>query len=110
EQPLLVMEFLGTQCGWLAAATALAREANHPAPHAILVPERPANADTLVEELRRAYHKHGYVVAVTTEGAHDTAGNSLHGDALTALLGERLGLAGRCDKPGSLARVTQSAV
>lgn len=110
EEPLLVLEFLGAQTGWLAAATILARDAVHPAPHAILVPERAVNLEALTDELRRAYQKYGYVVAVTTAGAKDTEGRSLNGAALTALMSERLGIAGRCDQPGSTARVAQAAV
>ncbi|HVF09599.1 MAG TPA: 6-phosphofructokinase [Abditibacteriaceae bacterium] len=110
EEPLLVFECLGAQTGWLAAATALARDAHNPAPHAILVPERPVALETLVEDLQRAYHKYGYVVAVTTEGAQDTSGNALDGPALTAILSKRLNIAGRYDRPGSLARVGQAAV
>lgn len=110
EEPLLVLELLGAQTGWLAASTVLARDAQNPAPHAVLVPERPVNLETLTDELRRAYQKYGYVVAITTEGAKDTDGNSLNGDTLTRVMSERLGLAGRCDKPGALARVAQSFV
>lgn len=110
EEPLLVLELLGETTGWLAAASAFARDASNPAPHAVLVPERPVDLDGLTEELRRAYHKYGYVVVATSVGARDTQGNALNGPALTAILSERLGLAGRCDSPGSLARVAQASV
>ena len=110
EQPLLVLELQGAQTGWLAAATTFAHDAQNPAPHAVLVPEKPVNTEALVEELQRAYHKYGYVVAVTSEGAKDTHGNALNGTALTALLSERLSLPGRLDSPGSLASVAQSFV
>ena len=106
EEPLLVIEYHGKQCGWLAAATALARDENRTAPHAILLPEKPVDAEQVVDELRRAYLKYDYVVAVTTAGAKSTDGASLDGDHLLALLKERLGLAGRLDRPGTLAQVT----
>jgi 6-phosphofructokinase 1 len=54
EEPLLVVEFLGQQSGWLAAASALGRDATSPAPHAVLVPERAVNLEALTDELRRA--------------------------------------------------------
>jgi 6-phosphofructokinase 1 len=110
EEPLLVLEVLGRHSGWVAAASALGRDAGSPAPHAVLVPERPANLEVLTDELRRAYQKYGYAVAVTTESAKDSDGNALNGDALCAVMSERLGIAGRCDKPGSLARVAQAAI
>jgi ATP-dependent phosphofructokinase / diphosphate-dependent phosphofructokinase len=110
EEPLLVLEFLGQNTGWLAASSALARDASGMAPHAILTPEKPVDLEQLTDELRRAYQKWGYAVCATSEGAKSTDGQNLSGDALTSLLSQRLGLAARCDKPGSLARVGQAAV
>lgn len=110
EEPVIVLEFLGQNSGWLAASSALARDGQNPAPHAVLVPEKAVNTEALIDEVRRAYQKYGSAVAVTSEGAKDTAGNSLNGEALTALLAQNLGVAVRYDKPGSLARVGQSAV
>lgn len=110
EEPLLVIEYLGAQCGWLAAATALGREESRPAPHAILVPEKAVNLDQLVDELRRAYLKFDYAVVVTTQGAKATDGTALDGANLLNILQERLNLAGRLDKPGSLAQTTQAAL
>jgi 6-phosphofructokinase 1 len=47
---------------------------------------------------------------VTTEGSTDSAGISLAGEALAALLQEKIGVPARCDRPGSLARVSQNSV
>ena len=110
EEPLIVLEYLGSQTGWLAAAAALARDEQNPAPHVVLVPERPVDLETVTDELRRAYQKYGYAVAVTTEGAKDTAGNSLDGPTLAATMSQSLGVPARYDRPGTLARVSQSAV
>lgn len=110
EEPILVQEYLGEKTGWLPAAAALARDGQNAAPHAILFPERPVDAEIVVDTVRRAYQKYGYAMIVTAEGATDTAGHSLAGAPLTQLLAERLELPVRYDKPGSLARVTQSAV
>lgn len=110
EEALLVVEIGGRENGWAAAASILARDSNNPAPHAILVPERAVNLETLTDELRRAYQKYGYAVCVTSEGAKDSGGNSLAGDALCALMSEKLGVVGRCDRPGAMARVAQSAI
>jgi 6-phosphofructokinase 1 len=110
EEPILVQEYLGAQSGWLPAAAALARDAVSRAPHAILFPERAVEAEAVVDVARRAYQKHGYAMVVTAEGAQDTAGQSLAGAELAQLLTARLELPVRLDRPGSLARVTQSAV
>lgn len=110
EEPLLVVELPGRESGYIAAAASLARDSHNSAPHAILVPERAVDLEALTDEMRRAYQKWGYAVCVTSEGAKDTEGNALTGDSLLALLTERLGIAGRADRPGSLARVAQWAV
>lgn len=110
EGPLLVLELPGEKSGWVAAASVLARDAANPAPHAVLVPERAVNVETLTDELRRAYQKYGYAVVVTTEGARDLSGNSLSGDALCVQMTQALGIAGRCDRPGSLSRVAQGSI
>ena len=110
EEPIVVLELPGTDSGFLAAAAVLARDAVNPAPHSILVPEATPTRDDVVDELRRAYQKYGYAVVVTTEGSRDAAGTSLDGDTLASLLEEKIGVTARCDKPGSLARVSQAAV
>ena len=109
-EPLLVIEYPGAACGWLAAATALGREEGRPAPHSILVPEKAVNLEQLVDELRRAHLKYDYAVVVTTPGAKATDGTALDGASLLPILQERLHLAGRLDKPGSLAQTTFSAL
>lgn len=110
EEPVTVVEILGAQTGWLAASTALARDAAQPAPHAILVPEKAVDQEALVDELRRAYQKYGYVVVVTTTGARDTAGRSLDGRSLAALVGEQLNVATRLESWGATARSSQANV
>lgn len=110
DGPLLVLELPGEKSGWVAAASVLARDAGNPAPHCVLVPEREVNVELLTDELRRAYQKYGYAVVVTTESVKDTSGNSLGGDALCAQMTQALGIAGRCDRPGSLSRVAQSSI
>lgn len=110
EEPILVVEALGARSGWLAAASALARDSEQSAPHAIVLPERAPQRAALVDELRRAYQKHGYAVAVTTEGARDEAGNSLDGAALSALLSEEIGVASRWEKWGATTRSSENYV
>ena len=110
ENPIVVLEIPGKESGFLAAASLLARDTQNPAPHCILVPESPVNLENVVDEMRRAYQKYGSAVAVTTEGVRDENGAALGGDALAALLQEKIGVGAACDKPGNLARVSQSSV
>lgn len=104
EEPLLVVEILGEKAGWLAASSALARDEQHPAPHAIVLPERAPQREAIVDELRRAYQKWGYAVAVTTQGARDASGNALDGQALSTLIASELGVPARLEKWGATAR------
>jgi 6-phosphofructokinase 1 len=110
EEPVLVLEVPGAHAGWLAASAALAQDSANSAPHVVLVPERAVDVEVVVDELRRAYQKYGFAVAVTTESVKDTQGNTLDGAALKALLSDRLGVAGRFEKPGSLVSVNQSSI
>ena len=100
EEPIVVLEFGGAGAGWLAAATALARDEFNSAPHAILLPERQVDLDEMVEEMRRAHQKHGCVVVVTTDAARDKNGNALDAASLTEQLSTRLNLPARYDKLG----------
>lgn len=110
QEPILVVETPGERSGWLAAASALARDENQSAPHAIILPERAPQRAALVDELRRAYQKHGYAVAVTTEGARDEAGNPLDGASLSALLSEEIGAASRWIKWGATVRSSENYI
>ena len=100
EEPIVVLEFGGAGAGWLAASTALARDEFNSAPHAILLPERDTDVDELIEEMRRAHQKYGYVVVVTSDGAKDKAGDALDAATLTEQLSDKLNLPARYDRLG----------
>ncbi|BCM91967.1 pyrophosphate--fructose 6-phosphate 1-phosphotransferase [Abditibacteriota bacterium] len=106
EEPLVVLEIGGAGAGWLAAATALARDEMNSAPHSILLPERPVDVDELIEETRRATQKFGYALLVTTDGAQSKEGDQLNGPALADILADRLNLPSRWDKIGLIASVS----
>ncbi|SDE66412.1 diphosphate--fructose-6-phosphate 1-phosphotransferase [Sporomusa acidovorans] len=63
-----IIEVMGRSVGWLAAAAGLAK--NHPAasPHLIYLPEQPFDENEFISEIKRAYEKYGFVVAVVGEG------------------------------------------
>ncbi|HEY7780381.1 MAG TPA: diphosphate--fructose-6-phosphate 1-phosphotransferase [Ktedonobacterales bacterium] len=126
--PVKVIEVMGRDAGWLAAAAALGKEREEDAPHLIYVPERPFVPTRFLEDVRRAHERYGYVVAVVTEtvrdergqplgavGAQgvDAFGHQLLGGAAQALVGmvrEELGLRARFDRPGDLQRMASSCV
>lgn len=119
-----VIETMGRDTGWIAAATVLARERDKDAPHLIYLPERPFIKERFLEDVGRIYKGLGHVVITVGEGIKDTEGRTLveskkevdvdtfgHaqrggvGEYLCALITSELGLKARADKPGTIQRV-----
>jgi 6-phosphofructokinase 1 len=117
--PVSVIEVLGRNAGWLAAATLAARRDPDDAPHLIYVPEAPLSAERFLGDVQSVYDRLGWVVAAVSEGVTDEHGESwgsaggrvsvdgfghpLPGDVaanLAALIKSRLGLRARSEKPG----------
>ncbi|MFN8515215.1 MAG: diphosphate--fructose-6-phosphate 1-phosphotransferase [Chloroflexia bacterium] len=128
QYPVKIIEVMGRNAGWVAAACALARDDARDAPQLIFLPERPpASMDAVLGEIEAAQREHGYCVAIVPETLHDANGQHLSGgerafvDAfghayfpgLGPLLAERskrdLGLPARYDKPGTMARMAMMA-
>ena len=64
----VVYQTIGRDAGWLAAATALAKESEEDAPHLIYMPERPFDRDRFLEDARKCVEKYGWVSIVVSEG------------------------------------------
>lgn len=122
--PIKLIEVMGRDAGWLAAAASLGREDESGAPQLICVPERPLDVDRFVARIEEVYRSQGYAVAVVAETVRDLAGrpigtkNEIQGtdpfghptiagaaQALTALVGRALGVKARFDKPGTIGRM-----
>ena len=71
---VFVMEVMGRNAGWLAAATGLAGASTDEAPHLILFPEVPFDRKTFVAEVRRVVDRVGYCVVAASEGIRDARG------------------------------------
>lgn len=126
--PVKIIEVMGRDAGWLAAAAALGKERDEDAPHLIYVPERPFAPTTFLADVRRAHQAYGYVVVVIAETVRDESGRSLGeighqgedafghrllGGAAQALVGlvrDELGLRARFDRPGDLQRMSSACV
>ena len=69
-----ILEVMGRNTGWLAAATILAK--NHPdeAPHLIYVPEHAFNEDQFLADVQTIHRRLGYVFVVVSEGIKDEQG------------------------------------
>jgi 6-phosphofructokinase len=119
--PICVLEVLGRNSGWVAAATSLARADADDAPHLIYLPERRVSLDQIASDVDRVYQRLKRVVVAVCEGQRDTSGavfgaqmdraqSAVHalasnlGHTLANALTERLGLRARAEKPGLVAR------
>ena len=120
--PVTIIEVMGRDSGWLAASSALARREERDAPHVICVPEAPVLEDLFVDQMENAYRAFGFAVAVVAENARgpsgvlggekepwyvDDFGHAYYdGPAryLAGLIGRRLGVRARYEKPGTIQR------
>ena len=121
-----ILEVMGRNAGWVAAASALARRAPDDPPHLIYVPERPVSAAQVTQQVQQAYQRHGFVLIVTTETIRNEQGEPwarrtgddgfghprLVGAAeqLGLLIEQKLGLKTRFNKPGTLQRAAGTCV
>ena len=126
--PVKVIETMGRNAGWLAAASALGKRHEDNPPHIILMPEQAFNADRFLAQVDTVYRNIGYVIIVASETVHDEQGISLgtagqvgqdafqhpllSGAAqyLVELVKQHLKLRARFDKPGDLQRMASNSI
>jgi 6-phosphofructokinase 1 len=128
-QPVTILEVIGRSIGWLAAATALAKEREADAPHLIYLPERPFHAEKFLADLDQIVTKHGWAIVVATEGIRNPDGSLVYelkdathldplarpmtggvGQFMANLVGEKLKMRCRTEKPGLIARAAMTQV
>lgn len=116
-----IVEAMGRNAGWIAAASALARKDQKDAPHLIYLPERPFNEEEFLEDVKKLYDELGGVVVVVSEGLKNKEGESIvppifeteraiyYGDVsahLASLVIKKLGIKARSEKPGISGRAS----
>lgn len=125
--PIKVIEVMGRDAGWLAAASILGRRDEREAPHVVCVPERPVKLDDFIAAMAAAYRRYGYAVAVVAETVRDESGQAIGrrnevraadafghptlagaAQALSTAVGGALGVKARFDKPGTLQRMSMA--
>lgn len=114
-----IVEAMGRNAGWIAAATALARKNPGDAPHLIYLPERPFDEEAFLRDVKALHERQGGVVVVVSEGLKNRDGQPIvpplfqtgravyYGDVsayLAELVIRRLGVKARSEKPGLLGR------
>jgi 6-phosphofructokinase len=126
--PITIIEVMGRDTGWLAASAALAKQSERDAPHVIGLPEVPVEESRFIDLMENTYRRYGFAVAViaeNTRGPEGVLGNQsdpwfvddfghpyYDGPAryLAALVGQRLKIRARYEKPGTIQRSFMSAV
>lgn len=126
--PVKIIEVMGRDAGWLAAASALGKSRPEDPPHIICFPERPIDRQRFLQNVRDAHRAFGYVVVVVAETVRDENGHPLGASGsqgtdafghpllggaaqqLVALVSGELGLRARFDKPGDLQRMSSTCV
>jgi ATP-dependent phosphofructokinase / diphosphate-dependent phosphofructokinase len=126
--PVKIIECMGRDAGWLAAAAALGKRDAGDAPHIILMPEHAFQEQRFLSRVEAVYRRVGYVVVVVAEAIHDEKGEALGAagqvgaDAfqhpllsgaaqyLVGLVTAQLKLRARFDKPGDLQRMASNSV
>lgn len=128
-QPVSIFETLGRDVGWLAASSTLAKADADDAPHLVYVPEVPFSQDTFLGDVDSVVSRLGWAVVVVSEGIRDAEGVPVfeqkipsHGNVvnrpliggvaqyLSGVVGEKLGLRCRSEKPGLIGRSCTSLV
>ncbi|KAA3649439.1 MAG: 6-phosphofructokinase [Proteobacteria bacterium] len=71
---IFVMEVMGRNCGWLAAATVLARQAPDDPPHLILLPEVPFDPAVFLARVEACVDRLGYCAISAAEGVRNRDG------------------------------------
>jgi len=128
-QPVTILEVIGRSIGWLAAATALAKDRDADAPHLIYLPEKPFYAEKFLADLDQIVTKYGWAIVVATEGIRNPDGSLVYelkdathldplarpmtggvGQFMANLVGEMLKIRCRTEKPGLIARAAMTQV
>lgn len=74
---VFVLEVMGRDAGWIAAASGLAGEGADAPPHVILFPERAFDAKTFLTKVKATVEKVGYCTVVASEGVRGGDGKLL---------------------------------
>jgi 6-phosphofructokinase 1 len=70
-----VMEVMGRNAGWIAAATGVAHRSADDAPHLIYLPEVPFRVEQFITDCKQVHKDLGRVFVVAGEGINDGEGN-----------------------------------
>lgn len=75
--PVVIMEVMGRNAGWMTASTALARRQEGDAPNLIYVPEAPWNRERFLDDVRRTCDRWGWCFIAVSVGVKNEDGEFL---------------------------------
>ena len=121
-----ILETMGRNSGWLAAASTILKETDDDPPHIVCTPERPFDETGFLGDVKAIYDRLGRVFVVVNEVLRDAAGavvgeavqvgprdrlgrvmyslSTGTGQYLAELIWKTLGLQTRCLRPGIIGR------
>jgi 6-phosphofructokinase len=121
--PVKIVEVMGRNAGWVAAASALGKRDEFDPPHLLYPPERRLDPDQFLAEVEAVYRRIGHCVVVVAETVRTPDGElvgtsdqdirdsfghqrlSEPARKLSALIATKLGLRARYDRPGTIQRM-----
>ena len=128
-QPVSILETLGRNVGWLAAASALARRSADDAPHLIYFSEAAFSEEQFLGDVDDVVRRQGWCVVVVSEGLRKADGSPVYqmsaasqldglgramtggvGQYLAGVVSSHLGMRCRNEAPGLLGRSCGSQV
>jgi len=86
---VFILEVMGRNAGWIAAAGGLAAREKGDPPHLILFPEIPFDREKFIDRVHSKVMKHGYCSIVASEGIHYKDGIPLSSSVQTDVFGHR---------------------
>lgn len=89
QNRITILETMGRNTGWLAAAAMLAKGSPEDAPHLIYLPERAFNIHEFLSDVKEVYQEYGYVYVVVSEGLRDANGNYIVAEETKDVFGHR---------------------
>ncbi len=75
--PVVIMEVMGRNAGWMTASSALARREEGDAPNLIYVPEAPWNRARFLDDVKRSHAEYGWCFIAVSVGTKDESGEYL---------------------------------
>ncbi len=84
---IFVLEVMGRNAGWIAAAAGVGAQKAGDAPHIILFPERAFESEKFLAKVQHSVEHYGYCVVVVSEGLRDPEGKLLADSGLKDAFG-----------------------